>query len=349
MSHSAVDAPTDRPNTLVIATRLTPEQVVDNRVKRPPHGIEGYHRYDCVSVFFGQTNSQPDGIGAGVMWELIVGDVIRVYHAGTVKRGREAGMSDMDYWYGSIERVCVVDDGKESGKPNIWIYVRWYYRAEDVKCYDTGIAERMKRRELLVSDEHDYIHFASIDGMVKIARVDERKATYDETDDHDDPSSGFFTRWGLEVKIVEELGKGPRVVGVSLKDASECACDGCPDRAYNDEYEQRYCGQCDSWMHRRCLAREAKKVKSELIHDLFKETTDDEELIRCVTRPIARGGIHKTFGNGNEVAKVREAWKGLESGEDVSGWDEDVNTYALWPEDEGARYYMCPNCKEHWV
>ncbi|KAF8121161.1 hypothetical protein EV363DRAFT_1187258 [Boletus edulis] len=342
MSHSAVDTHADHSNTLVIATRLTPEQVVDNRAK-VPHDIERYPRHDRVNVvFFGQAHSQPEGIESGVMWELVVGDVVRVYHDGNEK-------SEMDYWYGCIERVCVVDDGKESDKPMIWIYVRWYYRAEDVKWYDRSIADRMKRRELLYSDERDYVHFASINGMVKVARVDERKATYDETDGRDEPTSGLFTRWGLEVKVVQDEGQRPRVVGVSLQETSECACEGCADRAYDDEYEQRYCEQCESWMHRRCLEREAEKVKSDLIYTVFKETSDDDDFVRGITRPIARGGVHKTFGNGNEVVKVREAWKRMESGADVRGWDEDVNTFALWPEDEGTRYYSCPVCEEHWV
>ncbi|KAF8427117.1 hypothetical protein L210DRAFT_989058 [Boletus edulis BED1] len=258
-------------------------------------------------------------------------------------------MSEMDYWYGCIERVCVVDEGKDSGQPKIWIYVRWYYRAEDVKWYDTSIANRMKRRELLDSDECDYIHFASIDGMVKVAYVDENMATYDETEDREDPASRLFTRFDLEVKIVQDEGRRPRAVGVTLRGASECACDGCPDRAYDDEYEQRYCDRCERWMHLRCLARVAEKLKSELIHALFEATCDDKELLRCITKPIARGGVHKTFGNGNEAMKVSDAWKCLKRGEDVRGWDEDVNTYALWPEAEEALYYRCPNCKQHWV
>ncbi|KAF8137040.1 hypothetical protein EV363DRAFT_1394620 [Boletus edulis] len=82
----------------------------------------------------------------------------------------------------------MVDDGKESNKSKICIYMCWYYCTEDVKWYDPSIAERMKRCELL--------NFMSIDSMVKVTHVNECITIYNETNDCKDPTSGFFMWWG---------------------------------------------------------------------------------------------------------------------------------------------------------
>ncbi|KAF8440215.1 hypothetical protein L210DRAFT_3645373 [Boletus edulis BED1] len=58
-------------------------------------------------------------------------------------------------------------------------------------------------------------------GMVKVTHVDECIVMYDETDNRKDPTSGFITWWGIEGKIIQDQGKRPRVVGVSLKNSWE--------------------------------------------------------------------------------------------------------------------------------
>ncbi|KAF8443727.1 hypothetical protein L210DRAFT_3502504 [Boletus edulis BED1] len=180
----------------------------------------------------------------------------------------------MDYWYGSIKHVCMVDDWKEGDKLKIWIYVCWYYHAEDVKCYDTR--------------------------LVKVARVDERKVTYDKTNDLEDASSGFFIRWGLKVKIVEDLGKQPCVVGVSLKRREVVTVTSAYVNRTHQNAHVTTDGQTVHTMtsmnsNTATCAHEAQKEKFEQIFALFKETTDNEEFIRRVTRPIACGGVHKTY------------------------------------------------------
>ncbi|KAF8120878.1 hypothetical protein EV363DRAFT_1302554 [Boletus edulis] len=237
------------------------------------------------------------------------------------------------------------------------------YRSEDVKWYELGkySGEDESDGSFWTATSAIIIQFESIDGRRDgeggLVSDERQRPTYGETEGADDPNDviGDHKRWRLEVEHSNRTWGTTACYDIDCiericeQDASSCACERCPNRGYDDEQEQRYCEECESWMHRRCLAREAETVKSELIYTVFKETTDDEDFIRGVSRPIARGGVHKTFGNGNEVVKVREAWRRLESGADVRGWDEDVNTYALWPEDEGTRYYSCPGCEEHWV
>ncbi|KAG6369281.1 hypothetical protein JVT61DRAFT_15528 [Boletus reticuloceps] len=371
MSYPVVDDPMEQDNTTVtITTRLTPEEVVDHRTKSPPRDIEKYPRYDRVEVLFGRIGSSTNVTRYGVMYYYNVGDMyvstqslsmylylilhdvhssVRVHHAGTCDRRSKKRLSEMDYWFAKVEQIYVLDDGRESEKPKIWLNVRWFYRAEDMKGYDSTVAKRMKTRELIDSDEKDYITFTSVEGVVDVAQIDEGSATYDETKDGEDPSAGFFTRWRLEV--MTRPGRGTRlvVVGVSLKDACECTCEGCPDQGYDDDAEQRYCDPCQNWMHLACLTRVAKKVSVEKVRTLFKDACVDEGFMRSLTRPIARGGVHKTFGNGNEVMKVRQAWKMLKSGGEVGDWEDEVNMYTLWPEDEEVQCFRCPQCKYQWV
>ncbi|KAF8119282.1 hypothetical protein EV363DRAFT_1200512 [Boletus edulis] len=350
MSNHVVDTPMEQDKTSVmITTRLTPEEVVDHRTKSPPRDIEKYPRYDRVEVVFGRIGSSSNVTGYGVMYDYNVGDIVRVHHAGTCDRRSKRRISEMEYWFAKVEEIYVLDDGRESEKPKIWLNVRWFYRAEDMKGYDSSVAKRMKTRELLDSDEKDYITFTSVEGVVDVAHIDEGSGTYEETKDGEDPSMGFFTRWRLEVRT--RAGRGTRlvVVGVSLQDACECTCEGCPDQGYDDAAEQRYCDACENWMHVACLRRVAKKVSVEKVKTLFKEGWVDEEMMRSLTRPIARGGVHPTFGNGNEVMKVRQAWKMKKSGVEVGNWDEGVNMYTLWPEDEEVECFRCPQCKKQWV